>query len=537
MTSAEDRVRVLLDLFGLDVDRAEIASVARDYPTLRAQADEMHRTAVDGRPRDTSVPKAFSAGALRSAAPSARVGRTIEETAADLRSGAVTSTSLVAACFDRVDRLDPGLGAFVRTFRDAAMAAAESADRDLVAGRDRGPLQGIPIAVKDIVATAEGATTANSLVAPPRWDGDADATVIARLRDAGAIITGKTTTNEFALGLNDPSKGFPMPRNAWDPRRYAGGSSSGSAIAVATGMVLGSVATDTAGSVRHPSALNGVTGLKVSRGRVPLTGVVPLSPSLDTVGPIARSARDCAHLLGAMAGHDPSDGVSCADPAADYAGALDGSVAGLRIGWPAAYFLDEGNVAEPVRAGVVAAVATLQEAGASIVEIELPHADIAKIACQVVLLSEALAYHRDELAAQWSAYGVYHRGLLARGALFSAADYVQAMKVRDLFAAQVARVLGDCDVIALPTMPTGARLLDETDPTMMDRWSGASFMSQWNLVGLPACALPVGYDGNGMPVSMQLVGRHLGEATVLRAADAFQRLTTFHLVAPAEPGR
>jgi len=538
MTAPEERVRVLLDLLGFAVEGEELASVARDYSTLRDQADDLHRTAVDGVPRDTSVPKAFPpAPASDGVGPPPGRGPTITETGSALRSGSVTASSLVADCFARIEGSDADLGAFVTTFRDTATEAAQVADDELAAGRDRGPLHGIPIAVKDVIATVEGPTKANSLVPPPLWAGDRDATVIHRLREAGAIVTGKTTTNEFALGLNDPSKGFRMPHNAWDLNRYAGGSSSGSAVAVAAGLSLGALGTDTAGSVRHPSALNGLTGLKVSAGRVPLTGVVPLAPSLDTVGPIARSARDCAHLLQVIAGHDPLDSTTSSGTVPDYAAALDGSAALLRFGWPKRYFLEEGNASEPVRKGVAEAIETLREAGAAIVEIDLPYADIAKIACQIVLLSEGLAYHRDDLAKRWSDYGVYHRGLLVRGALFTAADYVQALKIRQMFAADVATSMKQCDVLVLPTMPTGARLLDETDPTMMDRWSGASFMSQWNLIGLPACAVPVGFDGNGMPVSMQLVGRHLEEATVLRAADAFQRLTNFHLACPSEWSR
>ncbi|WP_327152012.1 amidase [Nocardia sp. NBC_01329] len=533
MTPDEQRVRALLDLVGLITDAGELASLAADYPLLRDQVDQMHRTVTDGVPRDTSIPKTYPAGASEVPCPPG-TATTIEAAAASLRDGTISASELLTAVFARIDLRNEVLGAYVRTFRETAFEAAERADRELAAGLDRGPLHGIPLNVKDVIATVEGPTLANSLVPPPHWQGDRDATVVARLRKAGAIVIGKTTTNEFALGPNDPAKGFPMPRNAWSTDRYAGGSSSGLAVAVASGMALGGVGTDTSGSLRHPAALNGVTGLKVSSGRVSKSGVVPLSGSLDTVGPLARSARDCALLLQAMAGYDPSDPESSRQPVPQYLDAMDGTVRDLRIGWPKDYFFSEGNVSDPVRLGVIAAISGLREAGATVREVSLPSADLAKLASTLVLLSEGLAYHRDSLVARWADYGIYLRGLLARGALFTAADYVQAKKIATVFRREVFEAMRDCDVLILPTMPTGARLLDETDPTMMDRWSSASFMSQWSLIGLPSCAVPVGLDRAGMPVSMQIIGRAFDESTVLRVADAYQRTTSFHLAVPAE---
>ncbi|RJO75110.1 amidase [Nocardia panacis] len=531
MNSDEQRVRALLEVFGLRMDPAELAAIVADYPVLRYQADEIHRTATDGLARDTSKPKVFRA--VGSADPAASVtGVTIEAAAAALRAGTSSARELVTAAFARIDQLNDRFGAYVSTFRQSAIAAADQADRELARGVDRGPLHGIPLNIKDVIATVEGPTRANSRVPPPHWRGDRDATVVTRLRAAGAIVLGKTTTNEFALGPNDPASGFPMPRNAWSDRHYAGGSSSGAAIAVASGMSLGAIATDTTGSIRHPAALNGVTGLKVSYGRVPITGAVPLAASLDTVGPIARSARDCALLLQVMAGVDPSDPASSVQPVPNYLAALDGSVRGLRIGLPERYFYDLGNVAEPVARAVRAAVDELRSAGAVVKEVALPNADMARIAATLVVMSEAFAYHRDTVVARWDEYGVNLRGLLARAALFTAADYIQAQRIAAAFRAEVAAVMRECDVLAMPMMPTGARLLDETDPTMMDRYSSASFNSQWNLAGLPACAIPVGFDHAGMPVSMQLVGRPFDEATVLRVADAYQRGTEFHLMVP-----
>ncbi|MBO9524096.1 MAG: amidase [Nocardioidaceae bacterium] len=523
----EERVRALLDVAGLKVGADELASIARDYPTLRGQADAVHRGVTDGA-LDTSTPTVFPAVADLPPSRPTVPGATIEQTAARLRDGSTTAVQLTAGAFARIDRLDEELGAYVSTFREAALEAAERADQELAAGRDRGPLHGIPVAVKDVLATVEGPTRANSRVVPPGWDGTRDATAVARVRAAGGVVLGKTTTNEFALGLNDPAVGFPMPHNPWDPARYAGGSSSGNAIAIATGMALGGLGSDTAGSVRHPAALTGTTGLKVTRGLVSAAGLMSLAPTLDTVGPMARSAWDCAALLQAIA--EPAGSA----PVPAYPALLTGSVAGLRIG-VAPYFLDEGNVAPVVRARVSEALDVLRAAGAEVVEVDLPHVDLARIATTIVLLCEGLALHRDELAARWSDYGVYVRGLLARGALYGGNDYVQATRIAALFRAEAVAALGDCDVMVAPTMANGARLLQETDPTMMDRWTTAAFTPQWNLAGLPSCAVPVGVDTQGMPVSMQVIGRPFDEATVLRVADAYQRLTDFHLAAPAVP--
>ncbi|WP_131737972.1 amidase [Actinomadura roseirufa] len=536
MTPAERLVRILADRAGLTMSADELASVVRDYPVLRHQADELHRAVTDGIARDTSTPSAFKAGGAAGPARPRAAARTIRDAASALREGTTSAVELTGDVLARVERLDATLGAYVGTFRSAALEAAERADRDLAAGRDRGPLHGIPLAVKDVIATAEGPTRANSLVAPRWWRGERDATAVARLREAGAIIVGKTTTNEFALGLNDPASGFPMPRNAWDAERYAGGSSSGAAIAVASGMALGGLGTDTAGSIRHPCALNGVTGLKVSRGRVPVTGAVPLSPTLDTVGPVARSAWDCALMLQVIAGHDPGDAGSGWRPVPRDLGALDGSVRDLRIGWPKRYFFETGNVADPVRTRVTEAIEVLRDAGAEVAEVSLPHADLARVGAHIVLLCEAFTRHRDDLAEHWDDYGRFVRGLLARGGLYGAADYIQAREIGKVFAREVSEAMRGLDVLITPTMPTGARLLQETDPTMMDRWSSASFTAQWNLAGFPACAVPVGFDGAGMPVSMQIIGRPFDETTVLRVADAYQRLTDFHLAAPAQPG-
>ncbi|MEA2142080.1 MAG: amidase, partial [Solirubrobacteraceae bacterium] len=292
-----------------------------------------------------------------------------------IRENAATSTQLVSEALAAAEIWDPVIGSFIARFDDRARAAAEAADLAVAHGRPLGPLHGVPIAIKDILATEEGPTTAQSVVADPDWGTDGDAVAVARLRAAGAIIMGKTSTMEFAVGLPDASKPFPVPRNPWDPSRYTGGSSSGSASGVASGMFLGAVGTDTGGSIRMPSAFCGITGLKPTFGRVPKSGCLPLGFSLDHVGPMARSARDCALMLGAMAGYHESDPAAADVPVPDYLAALSGDLRGVRIGvdplaGPAAHCLDP---AVPV--ALDAALETLAGLGATLVPIELPFYD------------------------------------------------------------------------------------------------------------------------------------------------------------------
>jgi aspartyl-tRNA(Asn)/glutamyl-tRNA(Gln) amidotransferase subunit A len=455
---------------------------------------------------------------------------TIRAAADALRRGVTTSTALTRALLDRAQLLNETLGAFVTITAESAMAAAEQADRDFAAGTDAGPLQGIPIALKDIIATADAPTTANSVILPRDWGGCTDAPVAARLRRAGAVIIGKTTTYEFACGQPDPGKAFLIPRNPWNTAHTSSGSSSGTAISVVAGLALGAVGTDTAGSIRAPAAATGATGLKVSFGRVPKSGVVPLGHSLDTVGPMARTAYDCALLLAAMAGHDPSDVLSASCAVPSYADSLDGRVEGLRIGLPRDYFYDSASVDDEMRTAVLAAVDVLRDAGAIVREVDVPYAREASVANQVILFSEAFGYHRDNLIRRWGEYGRYTRLALIKGGLFTGGDYAQAQRVRTVFRGVARAVLDQVDVIITPGAPAPADLIASMD--MQGAALGANFNRQWSLAGLPALAVPCGFSSAKLPLSMQIIGRPFAEADVLRVGDAYQLLTTWHECRP-----
>jgi aspartyl-tRNA(Asn)/glutamyl-tRNA(Gln) amidotransferase subunit A len=455
---------------------------------------------------------------------------TIKAAASALRDGRVTSADLTAAMLDRVEHLNPRLGAFIEVSGESAMAAARQADADLARGIDRSPLQGIPLGVKDIIATRDAATTANSHILDRSWGAHWDAPVVERLRGAGAVIMGKTVTSEFACGAPDPDNGFPMPKNPWNLEHSAAGSSSGTGIAVAAGLVLGGLGTDTGGSVRAPASVNGHTGLKVSFGRVPKYGCVPLGYSLDSIGPMARSAWDCAALLRVMAGYDPRDPTAARVAVPDYTASLTGDVRGLRIGVPTSYFFDASELDPEVKAAVLEGIEVLERAGAVVREVTIPHADVAKLANNIIWASEGFAYHRDDLRTRWSLYGRYTRTMIARGALFSGPDYLQAQRVRSYFKKAVAAVMRDVDVLVTPTSTTPAEKSAEMD--MQRRLLGPSFTGMWNLIGLPGLAVPCGFSSTGLPLSMQVVGKPFDEATVLRLGDAYQQLTDWHVRVP-----
>ncbi|GAA2785069.1 amidase [Crossiella cryophila] len=437
--------------------------------------------------------------------------------AAALRAGEITSVALTESVLAAADRLDGWLGVYLTRLDDQALAAAARADRELAAGLDRGPLHGIPVGVKDSIALAGAPTTAQSLVADPGFHGGRDAAVVARLRAAGAVLTGKTTLMEFGIGLPDAAKPFPVPRHPLDPSRWPGGSSSGSASGVAAGMFLAGIGSDTAGSIRMPAAFCGVTGLMPTFGRVPTAGCVPLGPSLDRVGPLAHGALDCAAVLAAL--------TSFTMPR------LDDDLTGLRIGVVREqHFPAHGDPA--VAPAFDAALDVLAGLGAELTEVRLPLWPELITATLVTADCEGLAYHRDRLRTRWPDYTVAARGLLANGALVSGADYVQAQRVRRAGRAAVAALFDVVDVLACPTASTGAPPLSAlTTPAGHqdnDGLFGLVHTPYWNSVRNPVLALPMGRTAEGLPLSLQLAGPDFGEQLLIQIGAAFQEHTGWH---------
>ena len=457
---------------------------------------------------------------------------TIQEAAAALRAGETTIVELTKTLLGRIEALNPTLGSFITVTADGALAEAEAADALFAAGVDHGLLQGIPYAAKDIIATQNAPTTANSLVYDRSQSDGYDATVIKKLRAAGAVLLGKTVLNEFAYGAPDPDKPFPMPQNPWDLPRTAAGSSSGSGIAVAAGLALGALGTDTGASTRGPAAVSGLTGMKQTYGRVSKWGCVPLGYSLDGINPMARSAYDCAMMLNVLAGYDPKDPCTVPVPVPDYTATLDGSVAGMTIGVPYKYFFDAPQLDPETRTAILAAVDVLKDAGAIIKEVEVPHADEARTANSIIIAGEGYAYHRPDLSTRLDDYGQFTWEVLARGVLVSASDYVQAQRFRSYFRAAIAELFETIDVMITPVQlgPAGLRATMNAGAQL----TNPGFTGQWNLAGIPAMAVPVGFNANELPLplSMQIVSGAFNEAAAFKVGDAYQRLTDWHLRVP-----
>ncbi len=455
---------------------------------------------------------------------------TIADAGAALRDGAVTSVELTQQAIDTADRFDAELGTFLLRFTEESLMAAERADAELAGGLDRGPLHGIPLGIKDIITTSEGPTTAQSLVHDPQWNPH-DAVVVSRLREAGGIITGKVTTMEFAAANPDPEKPFPIPRNPWDVRTWPGGSSSGTGSGVAAGFFLGGLGTDTGGSIRIPSAFCGITGLMPTFGLVPKSGCVPLGYSLDHVGPMARSAHDCALMLAELAGHDPTCASSVELDVPDYPAALTGDLTGLRVGVDllerAAADGDDPQ-ARPVVEAVAAQLAAL---GADVVPVEVPHYTMAMPALLAICGGEMFAYHAPDARSRLHDYFAGNRRQLASAALCTGADYVQAQRFRRVVMKDLAALYAEVDLVLTPTLTVGAIALDVLGPDL-GAWFAHLHTPYWDLTGNPVVSMPAGFTGTGLPLGVQLAGRPFEEDVVLKAADAYQRHTGHHLKLP-----
>lgn len=457
---------------------------------------------------------------------------TISDAAAALRCGETTSVALASEAIAVADEHDAAVGTFIVRYNDQAMAAAEAADADFAQGVDKGPMQGIPLGIKDIISTQEGPSTAQSLVLDPQWGLDlGDAVVVSRLRAAGGVIMGKLTTCEFAIGMPDFERPFPIPRNPWDLECWPGGSSSGSGSGVATGMVLGALGTDTGGSIRIPAAYCGVSGLMPTFGRVPKSGCAPLGYSLDHIGPLTRTARDAALMLQALAGPDDSDPGSVAEPVPDYLAALTGDLTGLRIG--VQRLSQYADAVDPALAGLFAdAVAVLAAAGADVVEVELPFYPEMTSAAFLLLAAEAAAYHMPDFQSRWSDYAPGTRRMLGMAFAMSAADYVQIQRARRVGQHAITSLFKEVDLIVTPTTSTVARRFDELD-AMLDSGMSSIHTPYWDTTGNPAMSIPMGFGQSGLPLALQIAGRPFDESNTLRAADAFQQRTDWHLQVPA----
>jgi len=456
----------------------------------------------------------------------------LTEAARAVRAGELSPVELTDSVLDRIGAVEERLQAYVTVGAAAARDSAARAEREIAAGRSRGPLHGIPMALKDLIDAEGMPTTASSRVRADHV-ANGDSAVAARLSAAGAVLLGKTHTHEFAYGLTTP-----QTNNAWDQGRVAGGSSGGSAVAVAAGEATFALGTDTGGSIRVPAALNGVVGLKPTYGLISRYGVTSLSWSLDHVGPLTRTVEDAALVLDSLVGHDPRDpaslslaprGESRGGPSAELWGELshrDGDLRGLRIGVPRNYYFD--RISPEVETAVRQAVERLQGLGAEVVEVEIPLARYIQAIQWGLMVPEATAYHERTLRTVPELYSPDVRLLLEAGELVLAGDYLRAQRARTMMRDAWTAMLGQVDVIAAPAVPTTAvkagqdtvEWADGTVEAVSDSY--VRLAAPANITGVPALTLPVGHDHAGMPIGMQLMGRPLHEATVLRVGHAYE---------------
>jgi aspartyl-tRNA(Asn)/glutamyl-tRNA(Gln) amidotransferase subunit A len=468
----------------------------------------------------------------------------------------ISAAELTRAHLDRIEAVEGRVRSFVTVTDHEAMREAEQIDRMRGEGEALGPLAGIPLALKDVLCTKGVRTTCSSRMlehfVPPY-----DATVVSRLRKASAISVGKTNMDEFAMGSSTENSAFFPTRNPWDLDRVPGGSSGGSAASVAVGEAMGSLGSDTGGSVRQPGALTNTVALKPTYGCVSRFGLIAFASSLDQIGPFARSARDAAHLLNVIAGYDPLDSTSVNRPTPDYLAALTGDVKGLRIGVPKEYFVE--GVEPGVKQAVDEAIKTFEGLGAEVGEVSLPHTRYGVAAYYIIAPAECSAnlarYDgvkyglsvRDgvqdlvQTTATTRAKGfgveVKRRILLGTYALSAGyydAYYLKAEKVRTLIKRDFDDAFEKFDVLIGPTSPTVAFKLNEklSDPYAM--YLNDVFTIPVNLAGNCAISIPGGFS-NGLPVGLQLIGPSFGEETLLRAADAFEHVTDFHTRWPELP--
>jgi len=467
----------------------------------------------------------------------ALLGLDLCEAARRIRTGQVSSETLTRLALQRARAVQPRVNCFIAIDEAQALEDARAADRALARGDAAGALHGVPLAHKDMFYRAGHIATGGSkLLAGHRPT--VTATVVQRLQDAGAIWLGALHMAEFAANPIGQNDSFGDCRNAWDPARISGGSSSGSAVAVALRACYGSLGSDTGGSIRLPAALNGIVGLRPTYGRVSRHGILPRTWSLDTVGPMARTARDCARLLGVIAGPDPRDATASTLPVPDYERHLTGDIDGLRIAVPANYFYDE--IAPEVRQGLDDSLQVLAGLGARIVEVSVP--DPARLYQLGNLISqvEAAAIHADLVQRAGDAYPLVLKTRMQSGAYVPAVDYLGALSARARLAQEFAdAVFERADVLHVPVIGMAAPMREAAAPASSSEVfpllaRTARCTRPFSTLGMPALSVPAGFTPQGLPVAFQLVGRPFAEGVLLRAADAYQRVTGWHVRAPIQ---
>ena len=454
---------------------------------------------------------------------------TITKAAEMIERREISPVELAEAHLARIARVDPQLNCFITLTVQGALDEARLAEAAIGEGNYLGPLHGIPLAVKDLYETAGVPTTAGSTFFA-EYVPEEDCAAVLKLKAAGAINLGKLNMHEIALGVTNKNPHYGACRNPWQLERTPGGSSGGSGAALAAGLCLGSLGTDTGGSIRIPASLSGVVGFKPTYGRVSTRGVIPLSWNLDHAGPMARRVRDVALLLQAIAGYDPEDPYSVDVPVGDFVGGLAEGVQGWRVAIASDAFFRRAD--DEVLVALNEAAKVLAASGAQVSEVEIPDGRAAALANGLMTTSDAAAFHHERLEMQPEGFGADVLQRLQSGAGFSSTEYILARRTQTTLRHQFERFFRDYDVLLTPSTPIPAPLLDGPDAVEQAR-KLTRFTAPFNLTGLPALSLPCGFTRGGLPVGLQIVGPAWAEARVLRAGYAYERATDWHLRSPA----
>jgi aspartyl-tRNA(Asn)/glutamyl-tRNA(Gln) amidotransferase subunit A len=458
---------------------------------------------------------------------------TIAEAARLIAAKQLSPIELTRACLERVHKLDAELHAFVHLTGERALAEARAAEAAIMAHGPQGPLHGIPIGLKDIVDTKGIPTTCGSKLLQDNIP-ETDAGCAEKLAAAGTVLLGKLTTHEFADG--GPSFDLPSPpaRNPWNTEHFTAGSSSGTGAAVAAGLILGGIGTDTGGSIRGPAALCGIAGIKPTYGLISRAGVAPAAFSLDHIGPMAWTAEDCALMLQALAGHDPRDPASASRPIVSYTAELGRGIKGLRIGVIHHFHETDHKVSEGTQRGITAAIATFRDLGAEIREVQLsPLQDWA--ACgSLISITERAAAYEEWARTRLGDFSERLRSRLMLGAFVTGVDYVQAVRRRRELRAELQMAMQGLDVVLTATQPAEAAKIDAVPK--WDLFAAPNFTMPFNVAGYPAISICSGFGAGDLPVAIQLVGKPFQEPTLFRTADAFEKATPFRSRRPALVG-
>ena len=472
---------------------------------------------------------------------------TIHQLVEQLRAGELSSREATQACLNRVEQVDGRLNAFISVDANDALAQADAADQSRTAGEDL-PLLGVPVAVKDVLAVKDQPLNCASKILG-EFNSPYDATVIQKLREAGAVIFGRLNMDEFAMGSSNENSAFGPVRNPWNTDCIPGGSSGGSAVAVAADECIASLGSDTGGSIRQPAALCGCVGLKPTYGRVSRYGLVAFASSLDQVGPFTKDVRDAATLLQVIAGADERDSTNVPEPVPDYRAALSGDVKGLRIGLPREYQME--GLDPEVKAATDAAVKQLEALGAEVKEISLPHTEYAIATYYIIATAEASANlarfegvrygarvdgaDPEEMNRKTRGAGfgeeVKRRIILGTYVLSSGyydAYYLRAQKVRTLIRQDFLKAFEEVDLIASPTTPTPAFKIGEKAGDPLQMYLSDIYTISCNLAGLCGISVPCGFSETGLPIGLQLLGKPFGESDLLRAAHAYEQAADWH---------